>query len=91
MSHLEDQIAEAMTHGPDMATGYRIDPGPGWRLLEVGEQKQNAHGVAVLVFLAGLAVIGASYLAGMGHLVAAALRINARRKASKAKRRDNEK
>ena len=45
--------------------------------------------VAVLVFLAGLAAIGAAYLAGMGHLMAAALRINARRKASKAKRSNN--
>lgn len=45
--------------------------------------------VAVLVFLAGLAVIGAAYLAGMGHLMAAALRINARRRANKAKRNDN--
>ena len=45
--------------------------------------------VAVLVFLAGLAAIGAAYLAGMGHLMAAALRINARRKANKARMGDN--
>lgn len=45
--------------------------------------------VAVLVFLAGLAVIGSAYLAGMGQLMAAALRINARRRANKAKRNDN--